>query len=295
MATKHEFGGSWTDDKLERIRKYLVAYTTIFTKNVYAKRYTYIYVDAFAGTGYRSETLSSEPQSLLFPELVEPEAEAFLKGSTRIALEVEPPFKRYIFIEQSPNRARELHQLKTEFPDKAGRMEIAVGDANGYLLNWCKNTNWRLNRAVVFLDPYGMQVEWPTIQAIAETRAIDLWILFPLGVAVNRMLTKSDPPPEKWAQALSRLFGTSEWRAEFYPQQKVLTLFGEEERQAKDADFGKISAFFVERLQDIFEEVAKPLPLYNSKNIPLFLLCFAAGNPRGAPTAIKIAGNILQR
>ncbi len=295
MATKHEFGGSWTDEKLERIRKYLVAYTTIFAKNVYARKYIYAYVDAFAGTGYRFGPQRNEPQSPLFPELAEPEAEAFLKGSARIALEVEPPFKRYIFIEQSPNRARELHQLKAEFPDKADRIEIAIGDANDYLLNWCKKTNWRLNRAVVFLDPYGMQVEWPAIQAIAETRAIDLWILFPLGMAVNRMLTKSEPPPEEWAQALTRLFGTSEWQAEFYPQQKVLTLFGEEDRQAKDADFGKVSRFFVERLESIFAKAAKPLPLYNSKNVPLFLLCFAAGNPRGAPTAIKIAENILRR
>lgn len=51
---------------------------------------------------------------------------------------------------------------------------------------------WRSfrRRAVVFLDPFGMQVEWRTIERIGQTKAIDLWILFPLGVAVNRFLTK---------------------------------------------------------------------------------------------------------
>jgi hypothetical protein len=44
--------------------------------------------------------------------LAEPEAEAFLKGSARIALEVDPPFKQYVFIEQDAGRAQELEKLK---------------------------------------------------------------------------------------------------------------------------------------------------------------------------------------
>jgi hypothetical protein len=35
---------------------------------------------------------------------------------------------------------------------------------------------------VLFLDPYGMQVDWTTIEAIARTKAIDLRVLFPLGI-----------------------------------------------------------------------------------------------------------------
>jgi hypothetical protein len=33
--------------------------------------------------------------------------------------------------------------------------------------------------------------------------------------------------------------------------------------------------------------------LRNSRNNPLYLLCFASGNPRGAKTAVKIAQDIL--
>ena len=36
-----------------------------------------------------------------------------------------------------------------------------------------------------------------------------------------------------------------------------------------------------------------PLRLRNSKNVPLYLLCFAVGNPKGAPTAVNIAEDIL--
>ncbi|GAI54351.1 unnamed protein product, partial [marine sediment metagenome] len=54
----------------------------------------------------------------------------------------------------------------------------------------CNNYKWQNNRAVLFLDPYGMQVNWETIKAIANTEAIDLWYLFPFGIGVNRLLQK---------------------------------------------------------------------------------------------------------
>jgi len=211
-------------------------------------------------------------------------------------LEVSPSFKRYLFIERSEERAAELRKLKSQFPDKADRIQVEVAEANDFLKQWCAQTDWRYCRAVVFLDPYGMQVDWSLIEAIANTQAIDLWILFPLGVAVNRLLTKNEPPPVEWGRALTRILGTDEWKSVFYLQQKVATLFGEEEIQPKDADFDKIAQFFVKRLKTVFTKVAEnPLPLRNSTNNPLYLLCFAAGNPKGAPTAIKIAQHILRR
>jgi three-Cys-motif partner protein len=54
MKQRDKFGGNWTEEKLECLKKYLSAYTTIFTKNPKARHFQTIYVDAFAGTGYRS-------------------------------------------------------------------------------------------------------------------------------------------------------------------------------------------------------------------------------------------------
>ena len=212
--TQHDFGGDWTTEKLERVRKYLSAYTTIFAKNLPAQKLTPIYVDAFAGTGYRTSPHAADVPGLLLPELADRENEAFLKGSAQIALEVEPPFKRYLFIEQNPEYAAELRTLKTAYPQRAPNIQIINADANSYLLQWCKKMAWD-ERAVFFLDPYGMQVEWALIEAIAQTEAIDLWILFPLGVAVNRLLTKSGPPPSGWSQALTRIFGVDDWQEKF--------------------------------------------------------------------------------
>lgn len=296
MSMKHEFGGDWTKEKLERIRKYLQAYTTIFASNPKARMLTTTYVDAFAGTGYRTHPQRLDDQTVLFEELSEPASVNFLKGSARIALEVKPPFNRYIFIEKDSERAAELEKLKQEFPQKASDISIVQSDANTYLISWCKATDWKRNRAVVFLDPYGMEVEWSLIEAIARTQAIDLWLLFPLGVAVNRLLTRSGPPPEPWAQRLDRIFGTNEWRSAFYAEHAEQTLMGKRQVTRKEADFERIGAFFVSRLKTLFPGVAEnPLALRNSKNVPLYLLCFAASNPKGAKTAVKIAQHILRR
>jgi Ala-tRNA(Pro) deacylase len=53
---------------------------------------------------------------------------------------------------------------------------------------------------------------------------------------------------------------------------------------------------FVARLEQMFIGVSKnPLPLRNSKGVPLFLLCFAASNTRGAKPALRIANHLLRR
>lgn len=291
----HRFGGDWTEEKLTRLRKYLEAYTTIFKSNPRAQYFKTSFVDAFAGTGSREDRKArGTDETSLSLILDDEDARSFQAGSARIALEAEPGFDQYIFIEANPRFAEELRVLQTEFPDK--RIVVAPGDANLYIQSWCQQTDWRKNRAVVFLDPYGMEVAWSTIEAIASTQAIDVWILFPLGQAVNRLLTRRQAPPEAWAKKLTRFFGTPEWETEFYSQPRQLTLLGEGEGVERSANFESISRFFLDRLGEIFKVVSqKPLWLWNSKNVPIYLLCFAAGNPRGASTAIKIADHLLQR
>jgi len=298
MAATHKFGGDWTEEKLESIRRYLVEYIKIFTSNEAASNLHTIYVDAFAGTGNRvppKEGVSAAPPMFQESDLIDPEADDIRKGSAQIALELEPGFDKYIFFEKRHGFVQELENLRTAFPAKAGKLQIEQGDANEKLRDWCRNTNWKTHRAVVFLDPYGMEVDWQTIAALAKTQAVDLWLLFPLGQAVNRLLTRNGPPDGIWADKLTRMFGTSSWREEFYKPRAQTSFWDDDEVLEKDADFDKIGGFFVRRLKEVFAKVAeKPRPLCNSKNVPIFLLCFAAANPKGAPTAVRIAQHILQ-
>jgi three-Cys-motif partner protein len=293
MNSSHHFGGDWTEEKLLRLKKYLDAYMTIFTSNVRAAKLHTIYVDAFAGTGYRNIEKDLSHTAML-PFLDDEEAVSFQKGSAQIALEMEPSFDEYFFIEQSPEYSQELEKLRAKFPDKAHKVSIIQQDANSFLQTWCHRRNWRFDRAMIFLDPYGMQVEWKTIEAIAKTKAIDLWILFPLGQAVNRLLTKKCPPSGAWSDRLTRFFGTEDWKDAFYQECQQMGLFGGETGLVKEANFDTIGKYFIKRLKTVFEEAAEnPLPLRNTKNIPIFLLCFAASNPKGAKTAVKIARHIL--
>lgn len=284
------FGGDWTERKLECVQKYLKAYTTIMKE----QPFRFAYIDAFAGTGYRELTLDEDIDQPMLPGFASQEVVNFRQGSARNALEVQPPFTKYVFIEADPNNYSELQKLREEFSEKS--IECICKDANEYFEEVCKK-DWKDHRALVFLDPFGMQVKWKTIELIAETQAIDLWLLFPIGT-VNRLLKRNGQIRPSIRGKLDVFFGDPDWYSVFYEAAEQILAFevaGEAEHWEKIGNiFTGIEQYFMGRLNQIFERVApNPLPLCNSKNVPLYLLCFAAGNPKGAPTAVKIAQHIL--
>lgn len=296
----HQFGGDWTTRKLDVIAAYLQGYTTALkAKPTPDNPFRKAYIDAFAGTGYRDARradMSSSSQDPLFPELEEAEPQALLEGSARRALRTDPPFDSYIFIEQSPARCQHLQDLKSEFPDLADRIDVRQGDANQQIQSLCAaGKNWSAHRAVLFLDPYGMQVEWSTIEAVASTKAIDLWLLFPLGIGVNRLLTRSGDIPDPWRHRLNLLLGTEDWYDEFYRVETSVDLFGEPHEQPIKERTEVVGRYFNDRLKTVFAGVADPPGvLRNSTNNPLYLLCFAVGNVRGKDVALRIAGHLLK-
>ena len=203
-AAKQSFGGTWTVEKLERIRKYLAAYVQIL-KGQTSWCEAFSYIDAFAGTGYNSRRSTANGESTdpeLLSEVAADDNQKFLDGSARIALQIEPSFTSYHFIEKSTARARELEKLKAEFPQLSERIFVTSGDANEQIQQFCRTWDWSKRRAVLFLDPFGMQVSWTTIVAIARTGAIDMWLLFPAGIGVNRMLPRHGDIPAAWRRRL---------------------------------------------------------------------------------------------
>ncbi len=303
MEDTHAFGGSWTDEKLETLQGYLSAYT----KALKNQRFTKGYIDAFAGTGTREYTVDAKRKeelrrrhdggqmSFLNCELEDesdPDRVRLLDGSARVALRSQPPFDRYVFIEKSPNRCRQLMDLGHDFPDLAAHIQVRQGDANEVLQEMC-SANWREHRAVLFLDPYGMQVSWKTIEAVAATKAIDMWMLFPLG-AVVRMLTQSGSMPPSWEARIDSVLGATDWRKRFYQAERSESLFGDSTERFVKASIDGIAEYVVERLNTRFAGVARnPKILRNSRNFPMYLFCFAAANPQGAGIAVQIAESRL--
>lgn len=190
----------------------------------------------------------------------------------------------------------ELEKLKDEFPHLRNDILIKRADANEYIIELCTKRSWADRRAVMFLDPYGMQVSWQTITAIASTKGIDLWLLFPLGIGVNRLMQRDGKIPPARRRLLDAMFGTTDWFESFYRQKQERGLFDDSIGLEKVANFDSIAEFFVERLKTVFPHVSKsPIQLLNSSRNPLYLLCFAAANEKGGKIAVSIADHILRK
>ena len=116
------------------------------------------------------------------------------------------PFDSLVFIEKDSERSRSLDALAKEYPRR--KIEVINDDANSALPAFC-NTMGESHRAVVFLDPFAANVAWETIEAIAQTKKIDCWILSP-RMAISRMMPTGNVPPPQLAIRLDDIFGGRE-------------------------------------------------------------------------------------
>lgn len=283
--------GPWAKEKLEALGQYLSFYTTVLKNQGHWLRGT-IFVDAFAGAGLaqiRTPPSSSAGPDLFGsdPELDTEEAE-FVKGSPRVALEITNPFSSYLFIDRDPQRVAELQALQAEY--RSGPpITIHEGDANAALQTWlASGVDWRHHRAVVFLDPFGMQVPWSTIEALARTRAIEVLINFPLGMAIQRLMTRSGAIPTGWQISLDTFFGSPDWWGLVYEQDAGL--FGQGVRKVSDSSV-RLLEWYRSRLRSAFGHVSAARLIKNTRGNPLYYLIWAGPHA----TALKGAEHILNK
>lgn len=284
------FGGPWSDVKLTALRDYLKAYRMAL-KN---QPFKFGYIDAFAGAGVRSVAdVAANPEPTLIEDLDTTEEEiAYRHGSPLIALGVDPPFDSFIFIDKDPDSLRRLESQVIANGHGERNVRYLCNDANAELVKLSR-MNWSHHRAVAFLDPFAMHLNWSTIEALSSTGGIDLWLLFP-AMAVNRMLPRSGIISAAWQDKLNQFFGTESWKGAFYVP-RAPDLFGESGLEKLDHVFERISRYVIQRLREIFPGVIdRPLILKNTSNTPIFLLCFACANRRGSATACRIAGHIIK-
>jgi three-Cys-motif partner protein len=261
-ADQEDVIGPWSEDKLQLLKKYLEAYTKIMKGQEWCTGYHYI--DAFAGTG--------KPRAK--------DEERYIDGSPRVALSIRWPFHSYTFIEKEPWRVQRLHELEQEFPERV--IEIYEGDCNQIIVGRIvpRITYEKRNRGFVFLDPFGMDLEWITVKRIAETGALEVLINLPT-MAINRTIMLNDP--EKLTEADiewgNRFLGPG-WRDEFYKE--VPTLFDSwKEIKEQPTTAARLSQFYRDRLRQVFQYVTEPLVMKNSRGVPLYCLIFAGHNQTG--------------
>ncbi|MES0096735.1 three-Cys-motif partner protein TcmP [Mesorhizobium sp. M0019] len=284
---KHVFGGPDTSKKLRCLQEYLQSFS-IALRN---QQFACIYIDAFAGSGTRTEVRPGLP--LFGPDFAEPE-EVTTPGSARIAIEIDPPMHSVVLIEQDASRFSELQTLVGEYPDR--KIIPRNGDANKLVQRLCANTPWRGTktigrgiRGVIFLDPYGMEVSWATVEAIAKTQALDCWYFFPLS-GLYRNAPHDPKKLDLGKQAsLDRVLGATDWRSRWYNHEVTREDIFETQGQAvRRADVNAIEAYVKERLETVFKgAVLNPVRLHHKNGAPLASLFFAVSNTSSA--AVKLA------
>jgi len=282
MAVDHEFGGQHTEMKLSIVEGYLKAYVTALRPD-----FEHLwYVDAFAGTG--SRTVRTERYRGDLIEAPVQESVEHRRGSAQIALDVNPQFDFLLFVESNPNYADALRDLAARRLQR--RIVVAEDDANSALKKMVSANSWHDKRAVVFLDPYGMEVEWSTLQALSSTQAIDVWFLFPLAGLYRQATRRLVDIDEVKRAALTRMFGSDSWEAELYPVSEETDLFGALPERRRELNPRGLEKYVQARLAETFAHVLKPLALPVEKNPQMFSLFLCISNP--APKAIGLATRI---
>jgi len=271
----NQFGGSWTDEKMAIVVKYATAYLTIMNKQDWVKT---IYFDGFAGSGYIESS----------------ESEALKKGTSLRILDIaEPkPFDIYYFVELNEDHKKTLEQNLINHPRREN-IFIVKEDCNAKLValaNYLKNN--KSYRALVYIDPYGMSVDWASIEHLKDL-GVDLWILVPTGIGVNRMLSSNGNISEPWMNKLEKFLGYSkeEIMQQFYKLKTNNTLFGEVVSIEKERNAVQlVGELYKKKLLNVFSDVSKSFVMRNSQNSIMYHFMMATNNK----TAIKIANEVIE-
>ena len=269
---KHKFGGPWTQIKLELLSRYLAFFNTALQNQPSEEnRFRRFYIDAFAGTGECEIKLAEDQHCTI-------------EGSAKIATSVKPPFDEIHLVDLKNEHVAELKRLVAPAGTK---IVVHEGDANTALKKIVNGVDWKRSRGVLFLDPYGMTVDWTTLELIAATKALDVWYLFPLSAIYRQAANRLDKVDEHKAAKLDSVLGTSEWRQAFYADSTQESLFEAAKDARRTAGPFDIASYVHRRLSAVFKGwVSQPIYLPDS-GAPMFALFFAVSNPSEA--AVKLS------
>ena len=147
-------------------------------------------------------------------------------------------------------------------------------------------------RALAFIDPYGMSVNWESISAL-KNLGVDLWILVPTGLGVNRLLKKNGEISDSWLTKLEKFLGLprQEIKDHFYKTQIINTLFGDEVSINKEkSTISKAGDLYKKKLETVFKFVSEPFVMRNSTNSIMYHFMMATNNS----SALNIANEVIK-
>lgn len=278
--------GPWAKEKLGALGQYLDYYTKVL-KNQPRRL---VYIDAFAGGGTAAVRIPKRVDETQFPLIDDSEdldEQEFIRGSPRIALELDNPFSTYVFIDASGARITELEALKVEFTDTRN-VHIRPGLADDQI-KWVLQQNIRKSshRGVAFLDPFGAHLSWSSIQGLADTGLFEILVNFPLHMALVRLMKNDAQIAAADRDQLNRFFGSGDWEHDVYERRSDLL----ETVVCKRPDYiERLLERYRAQLRRAFGHVSEPKLIRNTKNSPLYCLLWAGPHRKGLQGANYILG-----
>jgi three-Cys-motif partner protein len=253
MTFKFDDIGYWSEIKLDIIEKYALPYSKILSGKLH-----HVYIDAFASSGMN---ISRTTRKLV-------------RGSPQIALDIDPPFEEYYFIDTDGEKIAELNKIAENHLE----VYILHGDCNTILLTEVfPKVRWKdKRRGLCLLDPYGLDLNWQVIKTAGEMRSIDMILNFPVmamnrNVLWRRNLEGIDPSD---INRMNAFWGDDSWKTVAY--RPVTNLFGETVEFKENNN--TIALAFKERLINVagFKYVPDPIPMRNSNRAIIYYLFFAS-------------------
>ena len=250
--------GYWSEIKLDIIADYAKAYSTIFSAENQS-RFTHVYVDAFAGAGVHKSKKTGEE----------------IDGSPVIAVNTQPPFKEYHFIDLNGLKVANLRNLFGQRSD----INIHEGDCNQIMLEKVlpRILFKDYRRGLCLLDPYGLHLNWEVIRTIGQMKTIDMFLNFPIAdMNRNVFWRHSEGVAEDDIARMNAFWGDDTWRTAAY--RKEIGLFDDIEEKN---DNETVVEAFRERLRKVagFSNVPEPIPMRNSTGATVYYLFFASPKP----------------
>lgn len=246
--------GYWSEIKLEILKNYASAYSTILAAQKNPTLF-HVYIDAFAGAGVH---LSKSTGQLVH-------------GSPLNALDVHPPFREYYLIDTDTRKVDGLRNMIGYRHD----VHIFEGNCNEVLVERVfPNVQYKqYRRGLCILDPYGLDLEWKVIKTAGQMKSLDIFLNFPVQ-DMNRNVLWRNPEKVEPAQIIrmNSYWGDESWKECAYST--TGNLFGVPEKESNET----IAEAFRRRLNEVagFDRVPPPLPMRNSKGAIVYYLFFAS-------------------
>jgi three-Cys-motif partner protein len=239
---------SWTEEKLMILEAYLSKFA-VACKSAGG----WYSLDLFAGTGLNWSTTR----------------DVATDGSALIALKAEPPPATKVILAEKRDGAFEALTHRTEpYGDRAVRFNEDANAIVGRSLSLVP----RSAPCFAFLDPEGSELEWPTVEAIANHKRgrspnkIEQLILFPTDMGFVRLA------PD-YPDLVTRIYGHDRWKE----------IFDRRSREEISADQARSEyvRLYADGLKGLGYATVLDRQITKMNGAPMYFLIFATDNSAG--------------